>query len=169
MAQGMTLQLTDRFGDYRGTLIFGRELSRGRFGMGCRERQGGTIDTIPLPRRLGAIVKNMSQVSLTFCTMDFRPDATHACILLPSNIGFHCWLEITGPSRAAVELMLRREQFSPAADTLIFSDIVIVPISSSKRLFGPLLAGYMILLWSEFRFVVDLVIENVCVYMYVCV
>src|SRR5438445_11992141 len=99
------------------------------------------INAIAQAGWLGAIFKDMAQVSLTAAADHFVPAHKERVILLGFDGLFGNRLPIAGPTGAGIKFGIRTEQLLSAAHALIRTLVMVVPISTREGALGCFLAG----------------------------
>ena len=130
------------------------------------EFEGGGVDAIPEPGRLGAVVEHVSQVRTAVRALDLGPPHEQAAIFFVPHASFLGRRPEARPARPGVELGLRGKELLPADDAHVHTGLVVVPVFSRIGTFGPLVDAHLILqrceLFSKLRSV-EFLHEDKCV------
>src|SRR3954453_18582275 len=96
------------------------------------EIQRGRIHAVSQARGCRTVLKHMPQVRVAFRAADFRP--YHAVLRIPvlDYSTFGSRLIETWPARAGIKLRLRVKERSSAADAVIDTRLLVVPVSPGK-------------------------------------
>jgi len=110
------------------------------------------IDTIPQASWLWSVRKDVTKVCVTLATEYLCPPRKKAVVIGCSNIFVPARLPITGPAGSRIELRVRMEQFSAAANAVVHAVRLAVPVLTGKGSLGTFFSGDTELLRSEFLF-----------------
>src|SRR2546422_143712 len=113
------------------------------------ELEGGGVDAVPQARRLRAVFEHMAQVGPAVGALDLGPPHEQAAIFLLLHVLFLDRRPETRPAGSGVEFRERGEEFLPADDAHVDPGLVVVPVFSRERPFGPFVDANVVLLLRE--------------------
>ena len=113
--------------------------------LGLFKGQGEGVDAVAQAVRRWAIVKDMAEVGMAMAAEHFRAYHVVAAIFLLGQLGCGHWLAEAGPAATGIELVTCVEQRLMAADAVIVSGFVMIPVGAGKGAFRSFFTGDVIL------------------------